>query len=249
MILALIFGIMTGSLLGLLGSGGSIVAVPVLSYALGLAPKSAIGTALVIVGLASLTAVIIYLKRGVVRLSTALVFGGIGVVASFIGARLARFVPGPLQLALFAILMLFSAFRMLTGRQPEAAAGEVAVGLARVSAAGVLAGLLTGFLGVGGGFIIVPTLALVARLSMQEAIGTSLVVITMNCVGGAFGYLEEIAVNPSVVAFGLAAVITAPLMGLVARRLDQRQLKVAFAVSLIGVALWMLWREVPHLIN
>ena len=155
LVLAPILGSLIGLALGLLGGGGSILTVPVLVYLLRLDAHIAVATSLVIVGMNALVGAGFHWRQRHVKLKQALLFGAYGIPAAYIGARLSGFVSGPVLLVLFAILMLVVAVLMLRGGV-KAAGHDGAASWWRVLLGGVGVGFLTGFLGVGGGFLIVP---------------------------------------------------------------------------------------------
>ena len=159
-------------------------------YILGFEPKAAIAMSLAVVGVTSALGTAGHWRAGNVNLRIALVFGGVAMIGTMLGVRLSRFVPGTTQLVIFGAVMLAAAVFMLRGRPPsEEDCGDcwracrVAI---RVVPGGLLVGLLTGIVGVGGGFLIVPALVLM-RMSLREAVGTSLLIITGTCVVGFLG--------------------------------------------------------------
>lgn len=184
-----------GLLLGLLGGGGSILTVPVFVYVAGIDAKLAIAASLPVVGLTSLVGAAGHWRAGNVNLRVAAMFGVIAMAAAYIGARLSVLVTGAVQMALLAVVMIGAAASMLRSR-PAPRCGDTAsgdVGVASLplrvlvpAAAGV--GVLTGLVGVGGGFLVVPALVVLAGLPMKQSVGTSLVVITMNSAAGFIGH-------------------------------------------------------------
>lgn len=244
MVLDVFLGLITGTLLGLLGGGGSILAVPILVYVLGLQAKAAIGTSLVIVGLASFFAVLPHWRRSYVLLRIALLFGASGAIGSYLGGVLAGGIPDQIQLIMFASIMTLVGILMLTtGRNSEAFQQQHSHQLYIVLAAGLGAGLLTGLLGVGGGFIIVPALMLVLGLPMKQAVGTSLLVIAMNSLVGATAYASHISFEGSVLPYAIGTIISAPVAGHFAHYIEQGKLKVGFALSLLLLSAWMLIKQ------
>src|SRR5688572_11953769 len=178
--------ILIGLTLGLLGAGGSILTVPVLVYVLGVATKPAIAMSLPIVGTTSLVGAISHWRSGNVELHTAVSFGAIAMVGSYAGARLSIFMSGGAQLALLGIVMFGAAFSMLRGGatpatpSPDHPSPTTRRRRALLAATALGVGVLTGLVGIGGGFLIVPALVLLAHVPMKHAVGTSLVVIAMN---------------------------------------------------------------------
>lgn len=215
LLLTLPLGLLIGVALGSLGGGGSILAVPALVYVVGLGPKSAVTTSLVVVGVTALGGMIGHLRAGRVRVGAGLWFGLAGVAGSLLGSRLNRAVDPQALLIAFSGVMVVAAWRMwVSARNQECAANapprdvvaarsvesiashppfarpvamltsrgprETMSLVAGVVAAGTVVGFMTGFFGVGGGFIIVPALVLVLRFDMPVAVGTSLLVIAVN---------------------------------------------------------------------
>jgi uncharacterized membrane protein YfcA len=187
--LALLLAFPVGLSLGLLGGGGSILTVPVLVYAAGFDPKLAIPASLVSVGTTSLVAALAHARQKAVAWGSALAFGGAGLVGAFLGARVGRGFSGRLLLVLFSLLMVAAGGLMLRGRRVSEAPRAPRPLLVAPLGAGV--GFLTGLLGVGGGFLIVPALVLAAGLAMPLAVGTSLVVIAINSASGFVGHLGD----------------------------------------------------------
>ena len=251
--LGLSLAALIGLSLGLLGGGGSILTVPVLVYVLGYAAKPAIAMSLPIVGLTSLFGALLHWRLGNVRVGVALLFGVVAMVGAYAGARLSPLVSGSVQLVLLAVLMLAAAVSMFRGtRQPPAAAGAPGVPAAEappmrraviaVVALGV--GVITGLVGIGGGFLVVPALVLLAGIPMRQAVGTSLLVITMNSAAGFAGYLGTVAIDWAFLAGFVAVAIAGALAGTaLAGRVPQATLKRTFAVFLVVVGGFVLYRN------
>jgi uncharacterized membrane protein YfcA len=186
-------GLVIGVLMGLLGGGGSIMAVPVFVYAGGMPAKLAIALALVVVGCTSAVGVIPHLRRGHVDVRRAAVFVSVSSGGSFLGARASVVLTGEMQLLIFAIVMSIAAFFMIrpsrTAREQPTATSSAEILRTIFPAFGV--GLLTGIVGVGGGFMIVPVLTVVLGMGMQRSIGTSLLIIAVNSLFGSLGYLSQ----------------------------------------------------------
>jgi uncharacterized membrane protein YfcA len=236
-----------GLSLGLLGGGGSILTVPVLVYVLGYGAKPAIAMSLPVVGVTSLAGAALHWRLGNVRLRAALLFGVLAMAGAYGGARLAGHVSGALQLALLALVMLGAAVSMFRsgGRGAEEAAGNrQAPGAAVLVPAALGVGALTGLVGIGGGFLIVPALVLLARLPMRQAVGTSLVVIAMNTAAGFAGYLGTVDIDWSFLAGFTGVAVLGALAGTAAARaVPQRTLKRAFAVFLVAVGGFILYQN------
>ena len=226
--------LLVGLSLGLLGGGGSILTVPILVYASGYGIKTAVAMSLPVVGTTSLVGAIGHWRAGNVRLRTAIAFGAVAMVAAFGGARLAAFVSPEVQMTLFAIVMLAAAIGMLRPRadaDPDAPPARIPRSLLLV-AAGV--GLLTGLVGVGGGFLVVPALVLLAKVPMKQAVGTSLVVIAMNAAAGTAGYAGQLDM-PWAFALGFTAFAIVGILGgtRLTRVVAPRTLRTGFAVLLL----------------
>ncbi|MBX9721829.1 MAG: sulfite exporter TauE/SafE family protein [Candidatus Obscuribacterales bacterium] len=243
-----ISGLATGTLLGLLGGGGSIIAVPILVYGVGLEAKAAIGTSLLIVGLASLLAAWSHYRKQAMVVPTALIFGATGGLGSFAGSRLAQLIPDVVQLILLAVVMALVALLMLRHKQPAIPAGgdDTKISLPVVLASGFGAGLLTGLIGVGGGFIIVPALTILLRMPIRKAIGTSLLIIGINSMVGALSYASKLSMNLSILPFAISTLAAAPVAGRLAHFIPQEKLKFSFAISLLVLSAWMLTKQVFH---
>lgn len=239
-IVAVGLGLLVGAFLGLLGGGGSILAVPALVYGLGQPVAQAVPTSLVVVGIAAAVGAVPRMRAGNVRWGVAGVFGGAGVATSFAGAWLNHRLPDDVVLIGFAVLMTVVGLRMLSGRGTTNVAVRDHITGGRwlaVVATGAGVGFLTGLFGVGGGFVIVPALVLVLGLPISAAIGTSLVVIVITA-GAAFtAHVGEADLNIAVVgAFTAGAVIAALAGGRLARHLDDQRLRRWFAALVLIVA-------------
>ena len=239
-----------GLSLGILGGGGSILTVPIFVYILGFDPKLAIAMSLPVVGATSFIGAIGHWKAGNVNLKTAALFGVIAMVGAYAGARLAVFLTGAMQLALLAIVMLAAAVSMLRSSRRDAATGTAAVSTERSMAIGLLVpvaitvGLLTGLVGIAGGFLVVPALVLLARVPMKQAVGTSLLVIAMNSVSGFAGYAGRVHVPWAFMA-GFTTIAAAGILAgtYLVQFVSQRALKRAFAVFLLLIGAFVLYKN------
>lgn len=225
-----------GVSLGLLGGGGSILAVPILVYAVGMAAKPAIAVSLLVVGTTSLIGSARYWRAGEVALRTALLFGVVSMVGAYAGGLFASRLSDQFQLSLFAIIMLVAAISMFrSGGASDASSREPRPALIALSAAAV--GVLTGIIGVGGGFLIVPALVLFAGLPMKRAVGTSLLVIALNSASGFIAYAGHVEIAWGYTALFTAMAIVGVFIGSAAASyVSPAQLKRAFAVFLVVVA-------------
>lgn len=251
MVLGIGLAVLVGITLGLLGGGGSILTVPILVYAMGLEAKRAIATSLLVVAVTSVAAVIPHARAGRVRWRTAAVFGVAGMAGAYLGGRAAHFVPGALLLVGFGAVMLVAAAAMIRGRKeaPPAAAGAAPreLPVARALVQGAMVGALSGLVGAGGGFMVVPALVLLGNLPMCTAVGTSLVVIAMQSLAGFAGYLGHVAIDWQLAGlFTAAAVAGSVLGGTLAGRVPQAALRKAFAWFVAAMALYILGRQLPR---
>jgi uncharacterized membrane protein YfcA len=269
LLLAVPVGVVIGLSLGALGGGGSILTVPALVYLLGQSPHGATTASLVIVGITAVAGTAAHARKGRVRATKGLVFGVLGVAGSFVGARLSAGVSSDVLLSAFAGLMLVAAAAMAlrlgraVGRRPGPAGSPCPEepeadprssptqprDMARVLAAATVVGLLTGFFGVGGGFVVVPALVLTLGFEMPEAVGTSLLVIAVNTAAALLARLgTQAVVDWSVVAvFVLAAVLGSAAGTRVASVARPERLALAFMLLLVGVAVYTAARSVPRL--
>ena len=238
-----------GGVLGMLGGGGSVLVLPVLLYVLGLEPKAALLTSQVLLAVASAVAVTVHIRAGRVSFSTGLLFGAASMFGAYLGGRAACYVPAQLLLLGFTGLMLLSAFQMLRGRRAGAAAGKTAPpgrrGLPwRGSAVGFPTGVVAGLLGVGGGFMIVPALILIAGLPIERAVGTSLLIIALQSTAGAAGYMRHASADAQMVGVLAIAMASGSVCGgLLSQRLPGTLLRRLFAILLLAIALLMLIRN------
>lgn len=239
LVLAVALSGLIGLTLGVFGGGGSILAVPMLVFVARVAPSAAVAMSLAIVGATSLAAAYAHHRRGQVRGKVALQFGAAGIATAVLGARLTHAVSGEVLMGSFAALMvLVGGWLLLSARRspPEATARRPRTG--RALLAGAAVGGITGFLGVGGGFLVVPALIAFMGLGMREAIGTSLLVIAINSAAGLAGHLGAAAVDLRLVAaFSGAAVLGGVLGERVARALSVSKLRRGFAGFVLAAGL------------
>lgn len=241
LVLALVSGAVIGVALGALGGGGSVLAVPALIYLLGFTPVAATTASLVIVAVTTATALPAHAREGHVRWRTGLLFAAAGIGPAMLGGLVAARLPAAGLTAAFALVALVAAVRMLRPRPGTPDAGR-AVRPGRAAAAGAGLGAVTGVLGVGGGFLAVPALVGVLGLRMRAAVGTSLLVITLNSVAalalraGTADGLDWAVIGP----FAGAAVLGAWDGKRLATKLSGQALQRIFALVLLGVAGFML---------
>lgn len=244
MTLALILATAIGVSLGLLGSGGSIITVPMLVYVAGVSAQAAVGMSLAIVGGTSLAGAAIKAAQRQFHWKAASLFSITGVVGALIGARFTSMVSGRVLMLLFGLLMAVVAVAMLKGGasklKPSAECRPI-----RCGAAGFVVGLLTGFLGVGGGFLIVPAMMAFARLSFKVAVGTSLGVIAVNSIGGLAAHLSMHPLDLRTTALFIAAALGGMAIGsALSSSVQAAKLQNAFAVFVLAVAAFVIIKNV-----
>ncbi len=239
------FGI--GLTLGLLGGGGSILTVPALVYLVGQEPRAAVAASLAIVGANSVSGVLMHRAHGTLHWRVALVFGGAGMATAYIAARGSRLFPPEALMVAFAVLMLVVGTVMLLRRAPQQERGAPRNLWATIlTGAGV--GALTGFLGVGGGFLIVPALVMLVGLPMRDAVGTSLLVIAMNSLSGLAGHIGGEALDLNVVAVFAAAGLLGTFTGArLAQVIHPERLRQMFAVFVLLLAAYLLFDNLSKL--
>ena len=242
-----------GVSLGLLGSGGSIVTVPVLIYLFGQDEKVAIAGSLGIVGSIALAGAMPYIRRGLVDWRNVFLFGIPGMIGTYVGAWSATLVSGLIQLTLFALVMLIASYFMLKPMQltsvnpPTRQTWKIGVD-------GLLVGILTGLVGVGGGFLIVPALVLLGGLTMHRAVATSLVIIALKSFSGFWKYLEVLDTLNLKLDWEVIGVVTGLGIGgslignRIATQIPQAKLRKIFGVFLIVMAAYILYRSVPDVL-
>ena len=245
---------LVGLSLGLLGGGGSILTVPIFVYVLGYDPKLAIVMSLPVVGGASLVGAISHWKNGNVKLGTAALFGIIAMAGAFAGARLAAFLTGTAQLVILAVVMVAAAISMFHSSRrdirkmsgaPAVETRQVSLGLLLPVALAV--GLLTGIVGIGGGFLIVPALVVLAHVPMKQAVGTSLLVIAMNSASGFAGYAGHMSLPWNFMLIFMAIAAAGILVGTkLVQYVSQAALKQGFSVFLLLIGALILFNNLTR---
>jgi uncharacterized protein len=238
-LVGLVLSAAIGISLGLVGGGGSIITVPVLVYALGVEAHQAIAMSLAVVGVTSLLGASIHSRHGAVDLKVGALFGGSGILGAFFGSHLTYLFPPAALLLLFAGLMFAVAFAMLTKRRGEDVSHHEP-SVWKATTAGLVVGVLTGFLGVGGGFLVVPALVLFGGLDMKSAVGTSLVVIAVNCAAGLVGHLGHGSFDPWIASIVASLACVGALAGTtLSFRVSPERLKTGFAMFVLSVAVFL----------
>ena len=244
---ALALGAVIGVLLGLLGGGGSILAVPALVYVLGLSFAQAIPLSLIVVGLASAVGALPKIRHGQVQWRLVAIFTLTGMPATVVGTTIGKQLPQNVLTVGFALIMVVAGVRMLRGGDSTGTACQLTDGTidwrrcaARSVPVGILVGLLTGVFGVGGGFLIIPALVLLLGVEMPAAIGTSLLIITANSAAGVVSHLGTPIDWSIAAAFAGPAILGSLLAGRWGARLDTQRLNRWFAYLVFGVASYLI---------
>jgi uncharacterized membrane protein YfcA len=244
-----LLALVVGLVLGLLGGGGSILAVPTFLYVFHVEPKPAIAMSLVVVGMSALVGFIAHWRHGTINVRIAVLFGAFAMAGSFAGARFARFVPAPVQLGMFTAFALAAAIMMLRDSvRPRLAETSPAAGPLRFSTVlgiqAVAVGVLTALIGAGGGFLIVPSLVLMANVPVKEAVGSSLLIIAMNAASAVAGYLGQVAFDWALVGWFTALAAVGALTGTrFMRRLPAARIKQGFAIMILVLGSYLVIRR------
>lgn len=234
-----------GIALGLLGGGGSILTVPLLVYIAGLDAKSAIASSLFIVGVTSIFGLLSHARAHRVRWRTGLIFGAAGMVGAFAGGKVGALLPGALLLLAFALMMAVTAVAMIRGRKTVATGHHADLPVLRILLDGIVVGFVTGIVGAGGGFLVVPALALLGGLPMPVAVGTSLLVIAMKSFAGFAGYATTVSIDWQVTLLVTAGAIVGAFVGsAVAGRVHPDRLRKGFGWFVLVMAVVILVQEI-----
>ncbi len=250
--LAILSGGIVGATLGATGAGGSLLSIPLLVYGLGLRVQEATATSLLVVAGSAGLGAYAHLRAGDVRLRAAALFTASGWIGAWVGAFGHRVVREELILVLFGVLMLAVAWRMRQGHavsftgagSPRCAEEMPRLCVIRALLVGFLVGVMTGFFGVGGGFIIVPALSMILGFPMQVAVGTSLLIMTLVSLGGLVGHLQHGRINWPVTGLLLVGGGLGTLVGTeLARRATPGYLNKQFAVLAAGIAVALIFHN------
>lgn len=267
--LSILFGSFVGFALGLIGGGGSLLAVPLLVYGLAIAPREAFGLSLAVVGLTALIGVVPRIRTGQVEVGTGVLFSVAGMLGAPLGTWASGMIPETVLLTLFSVLMLIVAWRMWTKSKAQnletarKTCGADARGLTcqrmpdgklrltsrcamLLAVVGLSTGFLSGMFGVGGGFVIVPALVLLTAMPIKKAVATSLLVIVLVSVSGVASHFaagREISLEVTGL-FVLGGVIGMSLGGLVSKRLSAPILQKVFATGIVAVAIFIVSKTI-----
>jgi len=259
-ILGYLASILIGVALGLIGGGGSILTVPVLVYLMGVDAVAATGYSLFVVGFTSAIGSISYFKNKLVNIKTAIIFGIPSIIAVFVTrAYIVSAIPSEvfslsgfvvtkstLMMLLFAILMIAASYSMIkTGKtQTDTSEGEQKFNYPLILIEGAIVGVLTGLVGAGGGFLIIPALVILSKLPMKEAVGTSLVIIAAKSLIGFFGESGEAVINWTLIATVTAFAVVGIFIGsLLSKKIDSEKLKPAFGWFVLVMGIYIIIKE------
>lgn len=260
-ILAYLASALIGISLGLIGGGGSILTMPVLVYLFGISPLLATSYSLFIVGFTSLIGTISNIQRGLVNFKAALLFGSASISTVFITRKfIIHLVPKTivkiglfelteniLMMVLFAILMLAASIAMIKGSGPKESVTSVKpkLNIAKLLIYGIAIGLATGFLGAGGGFLLIPTLVILVGLPIKEAIGTSLFIIALNSLIGFAGDIGHFAID-WVFLFKITTIAITGIVvgGLINKKIDGNKLKKGFGWFVLVMGCYIIFKEI-----
>lgn len=236
----LLLGALVGGVLGLVGAGGAILAVPGLVAVLGLSATAATTSSTIIVGSAALAGVLRRRNTGTVDVKVGLTFSAVGIIGTFIGTLLLKVIPENAVLILFALLMFGAGYAMCCRDTPEPKMAKPKWYLVIIAA--TVVGILTGLLGIGGGFLIVPALILFLKMPTKIAAGTSLVAITANSILAfalRYEFWDQIPVA-EVTVFTISAIAASLILSPIAGKLNAKVLQKSFSVLIFIVAFYTL---------
>lgn len=251
--ITIVLAVLVGVTLGLLGGGGSILTVPILNYVAGMDPKEAIAASLFVVGSTSIISTILHARNGNVQWRTGLIFGVASMIGAYLGGLAGGYIPGTILMIAFALMMLATAGGMLRGRQggSDNDAGESTepkkLPIGKILIEGLVVGAVTGLVGAGGGFLVVPALALLGGLPMAVAVGTSLLVISMKSFAGLAGYLTTVSLDwPLVLAVTGAAILGSFIGARLTNVVSETSLRKGFGVFVLVMGVFVLFQELPN---
>ena len=249
---ALLLSVAIGVALGLLGGGGSILTVPILTYVLGMEPQHAITASLFVVGVTALVGMARHARAGRVAWGTGVRFGLAGMAGAIVGGLVGSQIPGTVLMILFAAMMIATSVAMMRPRRGAARVdGEAPPRRPwRALAEGFAVGFATSLVGAGGGFLVVPALALLGGLPMAVAVGTSLLVIGMQSSAGLIAHLFTVSLDWPLVLMVTAAAIAGSFLGTaLVGRIPETALRKGFGVFVLLMGVIVLAQEVPGLIS
>jgi hypothetical protein len=251
--------VLIGISLGLIGSGGSILTVPVMVYLFSVTPQLATSYSLFVVGTTSLIGVLRRLRSGVVKPDTAILFGISSVITVYLTRKfIIPVIPKTLfsigsflvteslaTMILFAILMLLSAISMIRNNKTNSIYNKPKpVERTRLAMYGIGIGLVTGFLGAGGGFLIIPTLVLICGLNMKEAVGTSLLIIACNSLTGFVGDIGHFQLDWKLLSIVTILAVSGIMIGTqLSKNIHNENLKKGFGWFVLVMGIYIILKE------
>ncbi|WP_457560619.1 sulfite exporter TauE/SafE family protein [Caminibacter sp.] len=246
-VLTILSGLLSGLALGLTGGGGSILAVPLLVYLVGIDIHLAIVTSLIAVGATSLISSLTYMRDNLVRFKTAFLMAAPGLISTYLGSLVNKHLNGHLLLVLFSFLMFYIGYRMTKKRKTPEKAGK---NYLKIIILGFVVGFASGLFGVGGGFLLVPALYMGANLSMKESIGTSLFIIFLFGLFGMGSYIiQHRPINFLISAvFVIGGVVGGYIGAKIGENLDQQKLRLIFAYFTMAMAVFIFLENIFKLI-
>ena len=246
MILAAILALAIGLTLGLLGGGGSILTLPLLVYVLQLDGRQSIASSLFVVGVTSMVSVFAHARSGRVQWRTGLIFGVAGMAGAYAGGRVAHFVPEQILLLSFGVVMLVTSANMLRGRK-DRSGQSTGISLGKVLGIGFAVGLVSGLVGAGGGFLIVPALNLFGGLAMPEAVATSLFVIALQSFAGLGGHIAHTSLDWQLLSLITSSAVVGSLVGVrLARHISAATLRKAFGWFVLSMGIYFVSGQLPE---
>lgn len=244
--LAAVLAALIGITLGLLGGGGSILTLPMLVYVAKLDPRESIASSLFVVGTTSLVGMIAHAREGRVAFRVGAIFGVAGMAGAYVGGRLAHFVPATLLLVGFAGMMLLTSVGMLRGRKARPLGSSEDLAIGKALALGFAVGSLSGLVGAGGGFLVVPALSLLGGLPMPRAVATSLMVIAMQSLAGFAGHIATVSLHWPLLGTITAICVAGSLVGTrLAKKANPETLRKAFGWLVLGMGVFLLGKQLP----
>lgn len=253
LLLSITAGVFVGSAVGSFGGGGSTIAIPTLVYLIGLTPREAIATSLIVVGSSAFSGFLHNMRHRSVDFRIGLIYGATGIVGTQFGSHLSQYFSGLQQLIVFSVIVFLAAISMLKKaffqNTVEESFGKTRSRLFFSLMAGFLIGVVTGLAGVGGGFLIVPILNSLG-LPLKRAIGTSLFVITINAYSGALGYIRVVDYDFYVlIPFVVAAILFSQVGARLIRRLPTVKLKKIYAIFLFLLGVFLIVKNGFEIMN
>lgn len=248
-LLPVLSGVPIGLQLGATGTGGAILAVPMMVYIAGIPVQQAAAMSLVIVAASALLGAWEYGRIGQIKTKAVLAFSSTGIVGSWVGANAHRLVRGEILLIGFGVMLLLARALMmrygglatLPEREKPCAAAFPRTCWIKVAAVGLVVGALNGFFGVGGGFMIVPTLALVLGFTPRLAVGTSLTIIALISIGGILGHLQFGSLDPHVTLWVIVGSAAGILLGTrLGQLVSPKAMSATAATITVSLALWLI---------